>query len=243
MPQVPLLVVPVLPKGVRMKNSARYPHLLKAPILRNLPLDFQKKFLDHCTVQVCQKRTNILPQGGPSPGLFILAHGSVDVFYTGKLGDRVFLNQIKPGNTFGEIEAISESDCSATCEVKKGTIVLLCPKPLLFTYLSSVVFVQNLTSVFHDRLVMDNSLKLIDQVAPVHQRLCAYLHFLSKQTSRISETQSYLADVVRCSRQTVNKELGKLRKSGIILIENREITVLDRDRLVAEIGAETIPGV
>ena len=214
-----------------MKNSAKFPHLLKAEVLRDLPAEFQKNFINKCAVKFYDTPTTILTQGEHSPGLFMIVHGSVEVFFLGKDGHNVFLNLANVGDVLGEVEAISEHTCAASCQASANTTVLFCPKPLLFSYLSSVVFVKNIMAVFHDHLVRDNWFKHLDHFTPIDQRLGAYLRLLSEKNSKVIETQAYLANVVGCSRQTINKELGKLRDQGVISMDSGVIEVLHREKL------------
>lgn len=194
-------------------------------------MEFQKDFIDKCAVNFYDTPTTILTQGEHSPGLFMVAHGTVEVFFLGKDGHNVFLNLANVGDVLGEVEAISEHTCAASCQVSANTTVLFCPRSLLFGYLSSVVFVKNIMAVFHDHLVRDNWFKHLDHFTPIDQRLGAYLRLLSENNSKITETQAYLANVVGCSRQTINKELAKLRDLGVISIESGVIEVLDRQQL------------
>ena len=66
-----------------MKNSIRFPHLLKADILCGLELAFKKSFLNACTVRLYKRPTVIFEQGMPAGGMLIVAHGYADVAYTG----------------------------------------------------------------------------------------------------------------------------------------------------------------
>ena len=67
----------------------------------------------------------------------------------------------------------------------------------------------------------------------VGMRLRGYLYMLSENVSKVMETQSYLASVVGCSRQTINRELAKLREEGHITQNGSEIIVVDRESLGA----------
>ncbi len=223
---------------IKLENSVRFPHLLKADFLKNLAPDFQKSILNQCAVLTFDSTKPVLMQGGPSDGMYIVAHGVVSIHYLGPRGQRVFVTREETGSVFGDLEAIAGKPCAASCEATKNTTLLFCPTPLLFSHLKSVVFVQNLMAILHARLESDNVFKLVDHCSPVTQRLCSYLHFLSRNNSRINETQSYLAEVVRCSRQTINKELGKLRNLGIISLQSRTVIIEDRERL-AEMSDHT----
>ncbi len=82
-------------------------------------------------------------------------------------------------------------------------------------------------------MVNDNWLKHIGQFGAVGMRLRGYLYMLSENVSKVMETQSYLASVVGCSRQTINRELAKLREEGHITQNGSEIIVVDRESLGA----------
>lgn len=214
-----------------MDNSTRFPHLLKTEILDGLDSGFKKSFLNSCTTKVHKLPTVIFEQGEPSTGMIIVAHGYVDITYTGEDGHQLFLKRAKTGAILGESEAISDEPCAATCKTSDNTTLLHCAIPVLIEALQTVGFIKNLTRIFHKRLVYDNWVKHIAQFGAVEQRLRGYLYVLSENAVKLNETQSYLANVVGCSRQTVNRELAKLRHAGIIEQNGSEIVVLNRKAL------------
>lgn len=216
-----------------MENCIRFPQLLKSEILSGLDVNFKKNFLNACGVRTYRSSTPIFEQGEPSDGMVLVAHGYVDVVYMGEDGRQLFLTRSKAGATLGETEAISDEPCAASCIASKDTMVLFSPKQLLFESLQEAGFIKNLTRIFHQRLVNDNWLKHIGQFGAVGMRLRGYLYMLSENVSKVMETQSYLASVVGCSRQTINRELAKLREEGHITQNGSEIIVVDRESLGA----------
>ena len=74
-------------------------------------------------------------------------------------------------------------------------------------------------------------MKFVDQFYPVDQRLCDYLYRLSVERPEISKTQADLAGLLGCARQTLNRELGRLRDQDIIQMEKGKIRVTDREAL------------
>ena len=214
-----------------MENSIRFPHLLKSEILVGLDSDFKKKFLNACALRFYKTPTSIFEQGMAAGCMIIVAHGYIDVTYTGEDGRQLFLTRAKAGATLGETEVISGEPCAASCKTAANTTVLACAASEMRQALKSFDFIQNMTRIFHRRLVYDNWVKHIAQFGAVGERLRGYLYVLSENADKISETQSYLANVVGCSRQTVNRELAALRVAGLIAQSGSEITVLDRAAL------------
>ena len=214
-----------------LDNSARFPQLLKSEILKGLPKDFCKDFLNQCRVMQFATPTPFLRQGEYAKGVYLIANGSVDIFYLGKDGRRAFLARTGAGGSIGESEAISEQKCAATCEARADTTLLFCPRPQLLEALKTPDFVKNISRIFHGHLLHLNYFKLVDRVAPIDHRLCAYLLMFSERNSTIYDSQAYLAEVVGCSRQTINKELGLLRDKKWISIKKSMIEILDREKL------------
>lgn len=217
-----------------MDNSTRFPHLLKAEILDGLDAGFKKGFLNACAAKVYKDPTLVLEQGEPSTGMFIVAHGYVDVTYIGEDGQQLFLARAKTGTVLGDSEAISDEPCAASCTTSANATVLHCAIPVLIESLQSIGFIKNMTRIFHKRLVYDNWVKHIAQYGAVEERLRGYLYVLSENVVKLNETQSYLASVVGCSRQTINRELAKLRQAGIIEQNGSEIVVVNREALCAD---------
>lgn len=214
-----------------MENSVRFPHLLKADILSGLDAGFKKDFLNACTAKLYRTPTLIFEQGELSEGMALIAHGYVDVTFVGEDGHQMFLTRAKVGDTLGESETVSDEPCAASCKTSANATVLHCAVPELFVALQNTGFIKNMTKIFHSRLVYDNWVKHIAQFGAVGHRLRGYLFILSEGTPTIRETQTYLANMVGCSRQTINRELGALRAAGLITQNGSEITVIDREAL------------
>lgn len=214
-----------------MENCVRFPHLLKADIFAELDIDFKKSFLNGCVSKLYRNPTTIFEQGEPAEGMVIVAHGYADITFVGEDGHQMFLARAKVGTTLGESECVAEEPCAASCITSANATMLHCSAANLITALQNPDFIKNMTKIFHRRLVYDNWVKHIAQFGTVGQRLRGYLYILSEHTLAIKETQSYLANMVGCSRQTINRELAGLREAGLIAQTGSEITVLDRKSL------------
>ncbi|MBT9245877.1 Crp/Fnr family transcriptional regulator [Gemmobacter fulvus] len=215
-----------------MKNSLAFPHLLDASLLADLSDDQKITFLDACALRRFASPTEILSQGEPCPGLYLVAQGQVEVSYVDAQGNLSVVHISTPGDVLGDVEALSENLCAANCTAQANTSVLFCATPLIYTHLQSPVFVRNLAGIYYDRLMRDNVAKSVSQFYSVDQRLCIYLSQLtSEHRPQIRASQSSLAAIIGCSRQTVNRKLGELRDEAVIQIGKGMITVLDRKAL------------
>lgn len=217
-----------------MRNAIRFPHLMKAPVLRDLPEAVRTRFLDECSVRSYDKSMPVLTQGDIVEGMYILAHGSVEITSINSEGQTVLIHLCRQGEVFGDIETLSENPAAANCTATAKTVMLFCAKPLLCDSMKTPVFMRNIMQVSYERLVRDNQIKFVDQFYSVEQRLCDYLFRLSAERSEISKTQADLAGLLGCARQTLNRELGRLRERDIIAIEKGKIKVRDREALLAQ---------
>ncbi len=214
-----------------MENSIRFPRLLKADILEGLAPGFKKDFIDACGVVSCERPTEIYTQGKKADEVLILAHGYVDVTYLGEGGVEMFIIRLQAGTAIAEMEVISEEPCLATCKTSANAILLSCPQAQLYSALQQPVFLKNMIRAFYRRLSYVNWSKYMAQFGSVDDGLRGYLYVLSEFTSAFRETQSNLAKMVGCSRQTINRELSALREAGLIETSGSEIRVIDREML------------
>ena len=226
--------IPTLALGL----AKRFPHLLNAPFLQDLTDATKHSFLDQCTLQSHQTAHVILSQGDRAPGMFIIAQGAVEVTCQNPDGQSILVHIARRGEILGDVETLADGPCSATCIALPGTVTLLCPGQVLREQVKSDPFLRNIAKVFSERLDRDNTSKFIDQFYPVERRLCAYLYRLSVDSSEITKTQSELAGFLGCARQTLNRELGRLRDAGVITSAKGKITIADRDALLSRAAGE-----
>ncbi len=222
--------------SVAMNNSLRFPYLFDCVLLADLPVDEKAAFLNACTVKAITKTTPVLHQGAASEGLILVAHGTVEICYASTEGTNVIIHHATPGEMLGAIEAMALMPCVATCTAFPGATLLFCDKALLERKLQSPTFLRNIARSLYDMMRRDNELRIVGQFYSAEQRICNYLKQLSAHITQIPQNQSYVAKVVGCSRQTVNKEFGRLRELGILEVAKGRIRVLDRDALARRIA-------
>ncbi len=215
-----------------MENTVRFPHLRKADIFDGLDASFKADFINNCQVVSYDRPTVIYKQGRPASGVMILAHGHVDVTYRGESGQEMFVIRLRPGTAISEMEVISELPCLGTCKTSANAIFLACPREQLDLVLQQPAYLKNMITSYYQRLSYVNWSKYLAQFGTVDERLRGYLYVLSEQTHTIRDTQSYLANMIGCSRQTINRELRVLKDDGLIAQNGSEIKVLERERLL-----------
>ena len=194
--------------------------------------------LDKCHVQVHAKPTEILTQGEMPPGFFIIASGVVEISYISAEGHKAIITHLGTAEALGEAEVIACVPCVSSAVAQENAVTLLLPDKDVRQLLQCEIFVRNVSRTYVNRMLRDNQFKAIDQFQPVDQRISSYLSQLSTVDSVVRISQSHLASVAGCSRQTVNRVLGKLRAEGCIAIRKEEIEILDPRALSLHRGAD-----
>ncbi|WP_175500675.1 Crp/Fnr family transcriptional regulator [Litoreibacter janthinus] len=182
-------------------------------------------------MRVFKRSSIILHQGEPTDRMYLIAEGRVEVSYVSEAGHHSIIYHAMPGQILGTVETLSERPCAGTCTALSNTTLLFCRRPELLEKMQSPIVLRNFAADLHDVLRHDNRYKSVDQFFSAEQKICAYLEKLSDIRGVFSESQGYLADVVGCSRQTVNKELGRLRETGIIEMTKFGIEIRDTEAL------------
>lgn len=222
-----------------MNISEQFPHLLRASIFENLQRSFSRDFLDRCLVKQFLKPSQLLVEGEPATGVYIIAHGTVDIYNSSHNGHRVLLHRAGQGEIIGDLETLAETACAASCETGRNATLLVCPKFLLLEAHANAGFLRNMSLINYNRVLRSNQFKVVDNCYPIKQRLCAYLLYLSGRKQVITENQSFLAELIGCSRQTVNRELKDLRDEGVIETRSKWIEVANMELLQSYAGIIT----
>lgn len=210
-----------------MKISTQFPTILDAPLLRNVPAEEAEAFLLQSRIRFAEKATPLLTQGEKPDGVYLIAEGTIEISYVSPEGHRTIIAHDGPGRTIGAIEAVANRACAATCVAFPGTYVLQWSPEDYLHQLESAVFLRNFADLALDVLQHDNASKAVDQFYTAEQRICRYLGKLAGENRTFQQSQSYLANAVGCTRQTVNKELSYLKDRDVIAISKGRIEILD----------------
>ncbi|AWI83324.1 Crp/Fnr family transcriptional regulator [Alloyangia pacifica] len=219
-----------------MTTPIEYGPLLDCPLFDGLSREQKETLLSECTLQRFDAPTDILRQGETTPVMYLILKGRVEVIYLDKQGNAAVLHVAGPGEVLGEVEGLSGTPCSSSCRTLPEAMVLACSFELLLKHIPPALLLRNSAAIMQTRLTRDNELRAIAQFFSVEERLRMYLHQFTTEAHREARlSQSYLASMVGCSRQTINKLLGDLRRDGVIEIRRGAIAVLDRERLKIEV--------
>ena len=209
---------------------ARWDNLLP-DLLDGLPADRRRAFYAECTPRAYPQGAELLRQGEEARHAFLIVEGRVEVTFVDVNGNTVLAHVANPGEVMGEVELFSGKTCAATCRALPDSKLLIFNGTLLMKYVPAERLLKNFATILHSRLVRDNRLHAIAQFYPAEARICLHLLRLSSDRAEVNISQSQLALLAGCTRQTVNRTLAQLRDQRIIEMGRGMIRVLNPGRL------------
>ncbi len=175
-------------------------------------------------------------QGDESTGLSLIADGTVEIATVDDLGHETVLHNAGPGEVIGDIELLAEMPNLATCRCVTDTVVLIFPRSATPELVRNPTIMRNFARLAYLRMAFINRQHCRSLFMPVEVQIYATLAQLSVHGSKIVHSQAYVADMVGCSRQTVNRVLGELRNDGVVKLSKSRIEIIDRSALLARIS-------
>ncbi len=236
-----------MPLTMEMIGIPHRTHSLLGGVIANLPLFRQctpqhlSEIARHARAHHVRKGAAIYRRGERLHGLFALAFGMVKLALRGNNGDEKVLRLVGPGQTFGEPPVFLEHESPVEAVALSDSMLVIIPAPPLFALLErdpsfSRSLVANLC-LRVENLVLDvESASLHD----ARQRVASYLDSLveghegkARATVRLAATKTVIASRLGVTKETFSRLLHELVEQGLITVDKRDITLLDRPSLAA----------
>lgn len=182
----------------------------------------------------CDCETEILRQGELAEGIFMILKGSVSVSIIQPNGNQSNLILAGQCDVLGDLECVTARPCLANAIAEPGCALAMWPASVVASFLDAPQIARNLIALSYDRMAIVNQVRTLEHKANVDQKIYACLLRMATPDHEIKHSQSYVAEAVGCSRQTVNRVLGKLRDRGIVTLGKSVITIVSIDELRAQ---------
>ena len=183
----------------------------------------------------------IFHHGDPGGLLYIISEGKVKISHSTQDGQEALLAILGAGDFFGELALLDDSPRSATAEALETTDTLTLHREDFRHYLSSnpdfamhvlqtmAKHIRRLNSQLSDIFFLDLAGRLartLLRLADQHGKLVNDCIMID-----LSLTQTDLAEMTGATRVSINKTLGRFRRSGWVKFENRRFSICDRTAL------------
>lgn len=183
----------------------------------------------------------IFHYGDPAGLLYIISQGKVKISHSSAEGQEAVLAILGKGDFFGELALLDDSPRSATAEAIETTETLTLHRDDFLSFLdNNPAFARHVLNTLAKRIRHLN--KQISDIffLDLPARLARTLLLLAEQHGRktngaitidLSLTQTDLAEMTGATRVSINKALGRFRRAEWVLVEGRQLTILDSEAL------------
>ncbi|MBQ9931007.1 MAG: Crp/Fnr family transcriptional regulator [Firmicutes bacterium] len=216
-----------------------YPILRKAPLFAGFQEEGLRRLLDAFlpAVKPFKKGDILVLSGYPVRDIAVLLSGSARAFKDDGEGRRSVHADLLPGGVFGDVLAGSHWVSPVTVEgLQDGEILLLSAKKILEgapgAPEESRLLLRNLVAGISDKYFMlDRRLALLEE-KNLRKRI---LLFLQQEKARqkdsntlyLSFDRAALADYLNCDRSALCRELGRMKRDGLIDYYRNSFRLLD----------------
>jgi len=212
--------------------------LEEIPMFSALGQNYLKELQEQIHIKKYTKESIVFYEGDKSEYLHILLGGSVKLYKTSPKGTQIQINRFSAPGLIAEFAIFEQEPFPATCEfVSEGAIGLL-HYDKLYEYLGQPEFsleliksltgkVSLLSALVHKETILSSEAKVADLM-------------LKKVTIFNRLKNNEIASILNLTPETFSRILTKMKKEGIIKIENHKLVILNQDALIRIIDSNAI---
>ncbi|WP_155858169.1 Crp/Fnr family transcriptional regulator [Acinetobacter sp. SFB] len=223
-------------KGIKVLEPIYIAHLEQNAWFSQLPSVFKEFIAEHAVQQYFAKEQAIFHSGDSFNGIYAVLEGAVRLGYIDIQGKESVAAIVEPIMWFGEISLVDVQPRSHDAIAIQKSMILHIPSTAIQKLLDEhPVFWYHIAQLTSQKLRFAFLELIAIQTQSLTQRLAQRLMFILNgygnhlviETNTIHLSQEQLAQMLTCSRQTVNQELQALEKQSILRLSFRKIEILD----------------
>lgn len=209
-------------------------HLRKIPLLSGLSDEELARIKPELRFRQYAKRDIVLQKGGAGDGLLFLLSGQMQVMDVTEDGRAVGLRMLGPGDFFGEIAVINNSQRTASVVAMSPVLVAFLPAPAalhLFSHSPSVA--NQMLRHLAQKIQRDSEFRSLLSINNTSRRIYTYLVTMKKKDDESQAevvenlpTHQDIANMINTSRETVTRALMTLVQKGIIQKDTHRLVIL-----------------
>lgn len=187
-------------------------------------------FLKYGQILELAKNKVVYRQGEVGRGFYYLHKGEIKITLLSDNGNERIINMVPPGMLFGEHGVQHEPYLTGAITTCPSTIYFFSDDVMATICKehpqAAAIYTDSLIYKFR---VLAEIISLLD--SPVEQQMAYYLLKLVQENGSISMNQTSFAKYIGSSRITVNQVFQKWKQHGYIKLSNRQILILDIDKM------------
>ncbi len=183
----------------------------------------------------------VFEEGETGDALYIIRSGLVKISKESSDGRTKTLALLSPGEVFGEMAVLSDEGRSANAETLADTICVIIAREDFTTLIekNSSIAMQIIRTLSERLVLADRQIKNLAlgnsraKIADLLMQLSRDFGSKSEDGTRVEVrlTHQELADLAGLARETTTKLLNEFVKDEAILLKDREIEIIDKEKL------------
>jgi CRP/FNR family transcriptional regulator len=187
-----------------------------------------------CREKTYQRGETVFSEGQPAGGLFVVWRGAVKVFKIGEGGREQILEIEGPGRSVAELPLFDGSSYPASCAALEESILLTMDATTFHRLVGrEPALARAVIAGLSQRL--RHMVALVEEISlkGVRQRLAGLLLELAGESDTLCLpwNNQEIAARIGTVREIVSRTLSRMAQEGVLRLNGRTVTLLDRDRL------------
>ena len=205
--------------------------LKRVPMFKGLDESDLQSIAEHTSTHTYPRNTILMHEGELPDAMYVVIDGRVKIYVSDAEGRELVLDNLSPGEFFGELALIDGSPRSATVVTTTETTISRILKTDFDRCIeASPRIAINLLKTLSKRIrVLNDSIKdlaLLDVYGRVARTILRLAHERNGVMITDPITQQELANMVGASREMVSRVIKTLKSDGYISISGKQITIL-----------------
>lgn len=193
---------------------------------------------------VYQKDTYIFQQGDEPTFLYLVLDGTVLLVKDFQSGRRDVLYPINAGEVFGEMFLLSDNRNYIYDAIAQTKVTCLeIPWNFFYGFCQNAcahhqMITRNMLEIQSEKnLLLTKKLHLLSGTS-LRERIILWIfdHEDSRGRAKMSMNREEFADYLGTTRPSLSRALMQMKEDGLILLENNEIIIADRNRMEESVG-------
>jgi len=216
--------------------------LKKISIFENMPDELLKEISSKVLNKFLKKDEVLFFKGDIGDSLYIIKKGKIKISIPTEEGEELIISIFSDGDFFGELSLLDKAPRSADAVAITDTELLVLRRDVFYTYLfERKQAIEAIMSALCNRLRKTDDFLTDLCYTNFPKRLAKTLIELSERFGKKVEekiildleiTQSDLGAMLGVTRETVNRELMKLKLQGILTKEKKKIIINNFKKLL-----------
>jgi len=193
---------------------------------------------DTIAIKRLKKGEILFFDGDIASGFYAVFEGRIRVYKSNPDGKEYTIHIIKPGQIFGEVAIFDGKYFPANSMAISDSVVGFFPKDRFLGLIKqhpniSLKIIGSLARFLREYNQMVEDLALKEVPARIARYLLDQTEKNNKNVINLETSKTELAVKLGTISETLSRNLRKMKDSGILKVDNQQITILDIDRLIS----------